>query len=94
MAAGQVAASGGKWLQVAASGCLGKWLLGRVAAGGCKWLLVVASGCLGKWLLGQVAASGSKWLQVAIQSELSSYAEVKRAAARTIQNPSGDWKGG
>ena len=52
----QVAASGCKWLQVAASGWRGKWL--QVAASGCKWLQVAASGC--KWL--QVADSGCKWL--------------------------------
>ena len=51
--AAQVAASGCKWLQVAAVGCSGcKWLLG---ASGCKWQQVAA----------QVAASGCKWLQVA-----------------------------
>ena len=50
-----------KWLQVAASGC--KWLqLAAVAASGC-WEQAAASGS--KWLLKwlKVAASGCKWLQ-------------------------------
>ena len=60
----RVAASGcqvaAKWLQVAAKWLqvAAKWL--QVAA---KWLQVAASGCLSKWE--QVGASGSKWLQVA-----------------------------
>ena len=53
---GQASASGCKWLQVAA-----KWLLEQVAASGClgKWLQL--SGCLGKWL--QVAATDCTHLQ-------------------------------
>ena len=57
----RVAASGcqvaAKWLQVAAKWLqvAAKWL--QVAA---KWLQVAASGCLSKWE--QVGASGSKWL--------------------------------
>ena len=53
------AATWGKCLRVAASGCLSTGLLEHVAG---KWLQVaaLASGC--KWLPEQVAASGCKWL--------------------------------
>ena len=56
------AATWGKCLRVAASGCqvAAKWLLEHVAA---KWLQVSAKWLL--WQAAQVAASGCRWLQVA-----------------------------
>ena len=75
--AASVAASGSgasvcEWLQVAARGCLRKWL--QVVASGCKWLLGAACGCL--WL--QVAASSCKWLQVfaAVCSESYNHLQI------------------
>ena len=71
-----LAATWGKCLRVAASGC--KWLLEHGAAkwlaSGCKWLLwqVAASGCLSKWL--QVAASGCKWLFEQVTIRLNEWA--------------------
>jgi len=59
----QVGASGCEWLQVAARGCLRKWL--QVVASGCKWLLGAACGC--KWL--QAAASGCLQVIAAVCSE-------------------------